>query len=160
MERANKCTRQMLKRFLSALGLLQITLPFDEVQHLFPFGIVMGPHYFFHFKIFEELIAFHIIANLMGYAKSIDIFRVCDCNEFIAKFTDRCASRLNQRCIEYVMYPPKFWQFRLHRLSPYLTSLTTLKGSNSLASSFFAVRCVLMSLPFSMIRSINPGLIN
>ena len=63
----------MFKRFLSPLGLLQITLPFNEVQHLFPFGTVMGPHFFFHFKIFEDLIVFHIVANLMGYAESIDI---------------------------------------------------------------------------------------
>ena len=86
----------MLQRFLSPLGLLQITLPFNEVQYLFRFGIVMGPHYFLHFKIFEDLIAFHIIANLMGYTESIDISRVYDCNGFIPKSVDRCAVRLNQ----------------------------------------------------------------
>ena len=58
--------------------------------------IVMGPHYVFHFKIFEDLIAFHIVANLMGYAESIDISRVCDCHGFIPKSADRCAVRLNQ----------------------------------------------------------------
>ena len=104
----------MLKRFLSPLGLLQITLSFNEVQHLFPFGIVMGRHYFFNFKIFEDLIAFHIVANLMVYAKSIDISRVCDCNGFLPKSTDRCAVRLYQRCMEYVMYPPMLWQLQLH----------------------------------------------
>ena len=85
----------MLKRFLSPLGLLQITLPFNEVQHLLPFGIVMGPHYFLNFKIFEDLIAFHIVANLMGYAKSIVISRVCVCNGLIPKSADRCTVRLN-----------------------------------------------------------------
>ena len=112
VEQANKCTRQMLKRLLSPLGLLQITLPFNEVQHLFLFSILMGPHYFFPFKIFEDLIAFHIIANLMGYAGSIDISRVWDCNRFIPKSADRFAVRLNQRCMEYIMYPPMLWQFR------------------------------------------------
>ena len=33
----------------------------------------MTPHYFFYFKIFKDLISFYIIANLMGYAESIDI---------------------------------------------------------------------------------------
>ena len=93
----------MLKSFLSPLGLLQITLSFNEVQHLFQFGIVMGPEYFLHFKIFEDLIAFHIIANLMGYAESIDISRVSDCNGFIPKSADRCAVRLTQRYMEYIM---------------------------------------------------------
>ena len=85
----------MLKMFLSPFGLLQITLPFDKVQYLFPFGIIMEPHYVFHFKIFEDFIAFHIIANFMGYAESIDISRVCDCIGFIPKSADRCAVRLN-----------------------------------------------------------------
>ena len=96
MERANTCTMQMLNWFLSPLGLLKKTLPFNEVEHLFPFGILMGPHYLFHFKIFEDLIAFLIVANLVGYAESIDIYRVCDCNGFIPKSVDRCAVRLNQ----------------------------------------------------------------
>ena len=74
----------------------------------------MGPHYFFHFKIFEDLITFHIVANLMGYAESIDISKVCDSNGFIPKSANRCAVRYNQRCMEYVMYPLMLWQFQLH----------------------------------------------
>ena len=73
MEYANKCARQMLKRFFRPFGLHWITLPFNEVQHLIAFGVLMTPHYFFYFKILEDLISFHIIANLMGYAESINI---------------------------------------------------------------------------------------
>ena len=108
----------MLKRFLSPLRLLQIILLFNEVQHLLLFGIVMGPHYWFHFEVFEDLIALHIVANLLVYAESIDISRVCDYNGFILKSADRCAVRLNQRYMEMVMYPPTLWQFQLHRLFP------------------------------------------
>ena len=96
----------MLKRFHSPFGLLQITLPLNEVQHLFSFVIIMGPHYFFHVKILQDLIVFYIVANLMGNAESIDVSRVCDFNGFIPKSADRCAVRLNQRCLEYIMYPP------------------------------------------------------
>ena len=73
MEYANKCTRQMLKRFFCPFRLLWVTLPFNKVQHLIAFGIVMTHHYFFYPKILEDLISLHIIANLMGYAESIDI---------------------------------------------------------------------------------------
>ena len=74
VEYANKCTRQMLKRFFCPFRPLQITLPFNEVQYLITFDIVMTPHYFFYFEIFVDLISLYNIANLMGYAKSIDIF--------------------------------------------------------------------------------------
>ena len=63
----------MLKRFFRPFRLLWITLPFNEVQHLIAFGIVMTPHYFFYLKILEDLISFHILANLVDYAESIDI---------------------------------------------------------------------------------------
>ena len=75
----------MLERFSCLFRLLWIALPFNEVQHLIAFGIVMTPYYFFYFKIFKDLISLNIIANLMGYAESIDISLVFDCNGFIAK---------------------------------------------------------------------------
>ena len=75
----------MLKRFFRPFRLLWITLPFNEVQYLITFGILMIPHYFFYLEILKDLIALHIIANLMGCAEAFDVSRVCVYNGFIAK---------------------------------------------------------------------------
>ena len=73
VEYANKCIRQVFKRSFCPFRLFGITLSFNKVQHLVPFGIVMTPHYFFYFKVFKDLIPLHIIANLMGYAEPVDM---------------------------------------------------------------------------------------
>ena len=73
VESANKCTKQMLWRFFGPFGLLWITLLFNVVQYLIPFRIVISPHYFFYLEILKDLIALHIVANLMGYTEPVDI---------------------------------------------------------------------------------------
>src|SRR5436853_7273347 len=82
MECANKCPRQMFKRFFYPVGLLGVPLQHDMMHCLLSNGVILGPLYFLHLKVFEHLIALHIIAYLMLSTEHIDVARVCVCDGF------------------------------------------------------------------------------
>src|SRR5437016_10967836 len=76
MECANKCPRQMFKRFFHPIGLVRVPLPHDKIQHLLSNGVILGTLYFLYLEIFEDLVAFHIVAYLVLSTELINLAHV------------------------------------------------------------------------------------